>query len=208
MTTSPGGGERDDIDALFADIVARWDDPPDEARAGASTERPAPPLDPASPRPRDPAAGHDPSSADASSADSPPVSDVFPASDVSPTSEASPTSDVSPTSGATPAHEPMPQPAETAAWRQHVPPEDDDEEGFVPPPPSPLPPVLTDWSFYLALVGLVGGPLWLLYLVFVTPTEHRQMWAAGALTIAGFVTLVLRQPHDRDPDDDDDGARV
>jgi len=96
---------------------------------------------------------------------------------------------------------------DASGWRVHVPPEDE-EETFVPPPPQPLPAVLTDWPFYLALGGLVLGPLALVLLVMLAPTERHLMWVAAGLTMAGFVTLVLRQPLDRDPDDTDDGARV
>lgn len=84
---------------------------------------------------------------------------------------------------------------------------EDDEEGFDPPPVSPLPSPASDWPFYLALGGLVLGPLWLIWLVVASPTERSLMWLAGGLTVVGFITVVARQPRDRDPDEGD-GAQV
>lgn len=113
------------------------------------------------------------------------------------------------TEGAPPgAPEPAPLFGSPVPWRVHEVPEDLEDEGYEPPPPAPLPSPLHDWPFYLALVGLVGGPLWLVALAIFAPTEHSLMWMAGLLAAAGFVTLVVRQPRERDVDDDDDGARV
>lgn len=99
-------------------------------------------------------------------------------------------------------------PATTApptGWRVHEP-EEPPEEHFTPAPPKPLP--RDDPAFWLSLVGLVGGPCWLLYLLVADSYGDRLWrWLAGGLFIAGLVTLMFRSTRDpRDPDDD--GARV
>jgi hypothetical protein len=85
---------------------------------------------------------------------------------------------------------------------------DDDDEHFEPGPTAPLPPQ-EDIHFWGIVVGLVGGPLLLLWLVIFRP-DVSDWWVLGALglTVMGFVLLVLRQPHSRDEDDPDNGARV
>jgi hypothetical protein len=85
---------------------------------------------------------------------------------------------------------------------------DDEDEHFQPGPTAPLPPQ-EDIHFWGIVVGLVGGPLLLLWLVIFRP-DVSDWWVLGALglTVMGFVLLVLRQPHSRDEDDPDNGARV
>lgn len=83
----------------------------------------------------------------------------------------------------------------------------DEEDGFVPPPPRPLP--AGDLNFYGAIGGLVGGPLWLLYLFFFDRYARPVWWLlACAVFVGGLVLLILRQPEKRDDDwnDDVDGA--
>lgn len=82
------------------------------------------------------------------------------------------------------------------------------EEHFVPGPTAPLPPQ-EDLHFWAILTGLVGGPLLLLWLVLFRPgvSGWWSLLAVG-LSVGGFVLLVLRQPHSREDDDPDDGARV
>jgi hypothetical protein len=84
----------------------------------------------------------------------------------------------------------------------------DDEDHFEPGPTAPLPPQ-EDLHFWGIVVGLVAGPLLLLWLVIVRP-DVSGWWTLGALalTVGGFVLLVLRQPSSRDEDDPDNGARV
>lgn len=83
----------------------------------------------------------------------------------------------------------------------------EDEPGFHPPRPAPLPPP-SDRLFWIALVGLVGGPLFLMVLAIVQPGWGTWSTATGVgLTIAGFAALVFRQPAQRD-DDPSQGARV
>ncbi|WP_050669267.1 hypothetical protein [Luteipulveratus halotolerans] len=82
----------------------------------------------------------------------------------------------------------------------------EDDGTYEPPPPQPLP--AGDLHFWAILAGLVGGPLWLLYL-FLLDRMAKPMWwvLACATTAAGVVLLILRQPHSReDQDDHDDGA--
>ena len=57
------------------------------------------------------------------------------------------------------------------------------------------------------IVALVAGPLLFLYLLLFN-RDGNGWWMMCALlvSIAGFVLLVLRQPLDRD--DDDDGIRL
>ena len=89
--------------------------------------------------------------------------------------------------------------------RSYEPPEDPDDDHFVPPPTPPLP--AGDLHYWAIVVGLVAGPL-LVVLSAVIPLLNIAWAAVGtAMTVAGFVLLVLRQPRDR-RGDDDWGARV
>ncbi len=89
-----------------------------------------------------------------------------------------------------------------------VPDPEDPEEHFVPEPVV-LPPQ-EDLHFWGIVVGLVAGPLLLLWVVFVGKGTESSWWLllAVGLTIGGFALLVLRQPTHRDPSDDDNGARL
>jgi hypothetical protein len=82
-----------------------------------------------------------------------------------------------------------------------------DDEHFEPPPVD-LPPQ-EDLHFWGAVIGLVAGPLMLLYVVFARPF-HSTRWfvASVVVSLVGFTLLVLRQPSHRDPTSGDDGARV
>lgn len=82
---------------------------------------------------------------------------------------------------------------------------DEDDEHFEPPAVE-LPPQ-EDLHFWGAVVGLVAGPLCLVYVAMARPFHSTRWFLAGlALSLVGFALLVLRQPRDRDTDDD--GARV
>lgn len=105
-----------------------------------------------------------------------------------------------------------------SSWRVAEPPEaegaaevveataaDEDDEHFEPPTVQ-LPPQ-EDLHFWGAVLGLVAGPLCLLYVAMARPF-HSTRWfiAALVLSLGGFALLVLRQPRHRD--ETDDGARV
>ena len=183
-----------DVDAQFADIIAHWDDVaavPEHERAEPSayaaggTDAPTAPEVPGG----DAAAG----AADSAAATpAPPVGPV-----------------PSPVIGNIPvwrgaASPPGARDDDIAAPDQH----EDDEEHFEPGPTAPLPPQ-EDLHFWGIVVGLVAGPLLLLWLVIFRP-DVSGWWTLGALalTVGGFVLLVLRQPLTRDEDDPDNGARV
>lgn len=175
-----------DVDAQFADIVAHWDDVqslPDAPGATVDETRYA---------------------ADGLEEGTPPRSAVNP-----------------PLEPSTPVTNPPPV-RPFVVWRGAEQHDDDtdeevlpaelsdlgDDEHFVPAPVAPLPPQ-EDLQFWGILVGLVAGPLLLLWLVLFRP-DVSDWWTLGALalTVGGFVLLVMRQPHSRDEDDPDNGARV
>lgn len=81
------------------------------------------------------------------------------------------------------------------------------EEGFVPPEPPPLP--RGDLVTRLLWLGAIGGPLFLV-IAAIAWRDAPQVLILGAVAAfaAGFVTLVVRMPRERGPDDDDDGAVV
>ena len=91
-------------------------------------------------------------------------------------------------------------------WRVHIPPEDPDDEDYVPPPPRPLP--SGDLGFWGALIGLIGGPLWLVYLAVTQDGTRLTIGAALAMTVAGFAIIVARLPRRGQREDNDDGAVV
>lgn len=91
-----------------------------------------------------------------------------------------------------------PEPGSVESWL---------DEGFTPPPVRL--PGEEDPQFWGIVVGLTVGPLALILLMLFgdgwSPWWSRAAWA---MTLGGFVLLVLRQPTHRDHDDPDDGARV
>jgi hypothetical protein len=83
--------------------------------------------------------------------------------------------------------------------------DDEDDEHFEPPTVE-LPPQ-EDLHFWGAVLGLVAGPLCLIYVAMARPFHSTRWFLAGlVLSLGGFALLVLRQPRHRD--DTDDGARV
>lgn len=82
-----------------------------------------------------------------------------------------------------------------------------DDGHFEPPTLTDLPNAEDDPMFWAIVVGLGGGPLLLLYLL-IFDREGSGWWVATALamTVVGFVLLVLRGGNERDPFDD--GTRV
>ncbi len=85
--------------------------------------------------------------------------------------------------------------------------DDEDDEHFIPAPPAPLPPQ-EDVHFWAMLLGLVGGPLILLWLVVFQPDVGPWWtWLSLGMCVGGFVLLVLRGPKDSE-DDPGNGAVV
>jgi hypothetical protein len=70
---------------------------------------------------------------------------------------------------------------------------------------APLP--VGDLQFWAIIAGMGGGPLMLLYLVlFDRDAGSNWILASIALSVVGFVLLILRLPRERE--EDDDGARL
>lgn len=112
-------------------------------------------------------------------------------------------------------------PMASHAWRGAPPPAEDvdavldsvdddtyqEDDHFEPPTLDDLPKAEDDPMFWAIVVGLGGGPLLLLYLL-IFDRDGSGWWVATALamTVVGFVLLVLRGGTERDPFDD--GTRV
>ena len=194
-----------DVDAQFADIIAHWDD-----------VAPLPERGPEAPQTNEP-----PTAEPNDEAGVAPASDL-PDEVTGDSGPASRSRVVNP-SPLNPAVNPPPSLGGIPVWRGATPPPDagegegavegselfdDDEDHFEPGPTAPLPPQ-EDLHFWGIVVGLVAGPLLLLWLVIFRP-DVSDWWllAALGLIVGGFVLLVLRQPHSRNEDDPDNGARV
>ena len=187
-----------EIDAQFDAIVARWDDeaaPPPKPRtvqdittAYAALTRDEP-DETARPEPVEDRDGGEDTVTDGRVAAAGPVSSEPP---------------TAPAPGR--GTEPGVEPAAAESWRQG--PSIDAEDDHFEPGPVSLPPG-EDIGYWGALLGLVGGPLLLLWVALSSPF-HAGWWVLGGITLflGGFGLLVLRQPAHRDPFDDDDGARV
>lgn len=170
--------DRDEVDRRFREIVAGLEAPP-----AAESTLDEPPSDGDGSRPQPPGEGDTPRR------EPPPATTSLPA--------------VNPPLNLPPSRLGPATPHGMATdHRAYEPPEEDDH--FVPPRPPPLP--AGDLHFWAILVGLVVGPL-LVFLSAVIPVLDRAWTFLGAaMTVAGFVLLVLRQPRYRR--DDDWGAEV
>jgi hypothetical protein len=183
-----------DIDAEFDAIIAHWDDDAaaparphtvqDITAAYAALSRPETDPEPAVETDPEPAAetvvGDDP----AVPASRPPA----------------------PPPPAEPAAAAPPDASAGAHWRAGPRVDAEDDDHFEPAPVQ-LPPG-EDLGYWGAIVGLVGGPLLMVWVALTGPF-YRGWWILGSIVLflGGFALLVLRQPRDRDPWDDD-GARV
>ncbi|HWS58367.1 MAG TPA: hypothetical protein VN257_07490 [Actinotalea sp.] len=204
MPDRPGDMDERDVDARFASIVAQWEasvpdaDEADEADEADDAGTPASAHD--TETPDDPVAGDEP---DQAAAAAPPARPLPPWVNPSPLDVVVPAS-----AWRTP--EPMDAATERAAAEadEAVEAAIADEEPHFEPPEVVLPPQ-EDLSFWGAVIGLVAGPLMLLYVVFARPF-HSTRWfvAAVVVSLLGFGLLVMRQPAHRDPTSGDDGARV
>jgi hypothetical protein len=210
-----------DVDARFASIVARWDGPvPDADAPLPDAHADADALDADADADADGRAADDePGAADAGPAQQPLEGDSATpgtepedgAPDEKPVAPRSPWVNPSPLDVVVPASawraaEPR-DPATQAAAEQAEAALTDDDEHFEPPEVV-LPPQ-EDLHFWGAVIGLVAGPLMLLWVVFARPT-HSTRWFAVSVVVSlvGFGLLILRQPKHRDPTSGDNGARV
>ena len=225
-----------DVDAEFADIIARWDEveslPDTPGTAGAA----GPDAGVAGPDAGSAGTGDGATSGDRATSGEGVFSGEGAVSDQSgqgsPGTEGgngSPTVEgVKPGSGVNPALRPSVNPPPNrpfVVWRGAEQPDpsqedstadpvelldlDDEDDHFQPGPTAPLPPQ-EDLQFWGIIVGLVAGPLLRLWLVLFPSSARSDWWTLGALglIVMGFVLLVLRQPRTRSEDDPDNGARV
>ena len=205
MPERPGDMDERDVDARFASIIAAWDGPlpgvDDPTEAAPQGEPTATGVEAGTAEPVDGTDGTDGTDA-ADASDS-----ALPASAPrSPWVNPSPLNVVVPASAwRTPdALDPEVEAARRAALESDSTPEDEHYE----PPEVVLPPQ-EDLHFWGAVIGLVAGPLMLLYVVFARPF-HSTRWfvASVVVSLAGFALLIMRQPTHRDPTSGDDGARL
>jgi len=201
----PGDMDERDVEARFASIVAQWNSPlpdVDQLLADDDPEVIEPGADPTDHAVAD-APADDPE-ADAGKPAAPPVTPRLPWVNPSPLDVVVPASSwraAEPTEPADPG-------AESAVEKAAA--EDEavlDEEHFEPPEVE-LPPQ-EDLHFWGAVIGLVAGPLMLLWVVFARPSHStRWFFVSVVVSLLGFGLLILRQPTHRDPTSGDDGARV
>lgn len=198
-----------DVDAEFAAIIAGWDSVPDlpdsltdhptSADGDTLTHEPDGPADAAAGRGGAPV----PPAGESSEPDAPGL-DLDDGSGPAGTPHDGPAAD----SGDV-ADPPVPAPS---APGHDVPPpgivEASLDEGHFEPAPVQLPPQ-EDLHFWGIVIGLTVGPVLLLWMAFFGE-NHSSWWtiAALAMSLGGFVLLVLRQPRHRDEDDPDNGARL
>ena len=214
MPERPGDMDERDVDARFASIVAGWEGPvpaADEPPGEGSGPDAAEPSAAAATTPAAPAAAGEATAAErdptADAAQDDPTDAGEPAPQPphprSPWVNPSPLDVVVPPSAWRTA-EPADPTTEAAATAAEAALEDEHFE----PPEVVLPPQ-EDLHFWGAVIGLVAGPLMLLYVVFARPF-HSTRWFVIAIVVSlvGFGLLILRQPRHRDPTSGDDGARV
>jgi hypothetical protein len=194
-----------DVEARFASIVARWDGPVADVGGLPHDEPTAAEVDPdlADPGTDADAPVDDATEPDAGAPAAPPAAPRAPWVNPSPLNVVVPPSAWR---AAEPA-DPSTEEAVAAATEEAEKALADDDEHFEPPEVE-LPPQ-EDLHFWGAVIGLVAGPLMLLWVVFARPS-HSTRWFVVSIVVSliGFGLLVLRQPKHRDPTSGDDGARV
>lgn len=219
MAERPGEMDERDVDERFASIVARWE-----------AAEPAPPADPAAPTGTTVADPASPTGTTVADPPAPPPDVAAARSGADPTAvpATEPVDDersagaqgrADPPRSVWVAPSPLEQIAGPTSWRAATPADDDaraaasaaeaalEDEHFEPPDVT-LPPQ-EDLHFWGAVIGLVAGPLMLLYVVFARPFHSTRWFAASVLvSLVGFALLVLRQPTDRDEHESDNGARI
>ena len=201
MPDRPGDMDERDVDARFASIIARWDGPvPEAGDAPAEGDEPAADATPEGPTPDATDDDTEPDTADPDAVERP----VPPVTPRAPWVNPSPLDVVVPAS-AWRAAEPTDAATEAAAEQAEAALADDEH---FEPPEVVLPPQ-EDLHFWGAVIGLVAGPLMLLWVVFARPS-HSTRWfiVSVVVSLLGFGLLILRQPKHRDPTSGDDGARV
>lgn len=201
MPDRPGDMDERDVDARFASIVARWDGPVPDADDTSADD--APGRSSTDPAPADEvtdgdAPADDTTEADAGEPAAPPVTPRSPWVNPSPLDLVVPASAWRAAETPDPATQAAAEEAEKALA---------DDEHFEPPEVV-LPPQ-EDLHFWGAVIGLVAGPLMLLWVVFARPSHSTRWFAVSVIvSLVGFGLLILRQPKHRDPTSGDDGARV
>ncbi len=214
MPDRPGDMDERDVEARFASIVAQWDAPVADAdRPPHDEPRPAQ-VEAAGDAEQVEAAGDAEQLTDGDA----PVDDTTepdaatpaapPAAPRAPWVNPSPLDVVVPASAWRAAEPADPETEEAvAAATEEAEQALDDDEHFEPPEVE-LPPQ-EDLSFWGAVIGLVAGPLMLLWVVFARPS-HSTRWFVVSVVVSliGFGLLILRQPSHRDPTSGDNGARV
>lgn len=220
MAERPGEMDERDVDERFASIVARWEgavpDPDATTSSSADADDPS-----GSEGSGDPAAGRattdPPAPARPHPSTGPAALPGAPAPPPSSPDDPDATGPVarSPWVNPSPLERVVPQ----AAWRSATPPDEetqaaaaaaeaDLEDEHFEPPEVTLPPQ-EDLHFWGAVIGLVAGPLMLLYVVFARPFHSTRWFVASVIvSLLGFALLVLRQPRTRDELEGDDGARI
>ena len=205
MPDRPGDMDERDVDARFASIVARWDGPvPDADQVATSGDHDGAAGD--EQVDGDATAGTDDATTEAADATERDAAEQAtpPVTPRAPWVNPSPLEVVVPPSAWRAAEEPD---AETAAAARAAEEALTEDEHFEPPEVV-LPPQ-EDLHFWGAVIGLVAGPLMLLWVVFARPSHSVRWFLVSVLvSLVGFGLLVLRQPKHRDPTSGDNGARV
>ena len=189
-----------DVDARFASIVARWEGPVPDADHPPADDEPEPPgTEPVAPdvAPGD-AGADDTTEADAGEPAAPPVTPRSPWVNPSPLDVVVPASAWRAAEPTDPTTQAAAEEAEKALA----------EDEHFEPPEVVLPPQ-EDLHFWGAVIGLVAGPLMLLWVVFARPSHSTRWFVVSVIvSLVGFGLLILRQPKHRDPTSGDNGARV